>query len=108
MATTTQARPAHLHYRYAELAGQLLAVLLIGLICLAALLVNHYGDASTFNEGYTLGGDTSAVQLGVETRGAPGLFGDVKTPLGVASYATGADGGVFWCPAGETDIQCGA
>lgn len=77
-ATTTR----HLHYTYAQLAGQLLACLTIVLAVLGASLIDHYGDPSTYNEGYVLGGDTAAVELGLEVRGAPGLFGHLATPLG--------------------------
>lgn len=108
--TTTTTRPTQLHYRYATLAGQLLATLLIGLVVLAASLVSHYGNAITLNEGYVLGGDTSAIELGLETRGTPGMFGHLTTPLGTLDYVSDAVEGVVstWCPAGATDAECGA
>lgn len=79
------AKPTQLHYRYAELIGQVIAALAIGLIVLAASLVTHYGSTATLNEGYVLGSDTSAVQVGVETRGTPGIYGHV----GALSYYDG-------------------
>lgn len=109
---TTTTRPAHLHYRYAQLIGQLLVCLAIGAVVLLSLLVSHYGNASTFNEGYTVGGDTSAVELGLEVRGAPGMFGYAHTPWGVLGYFSTATGGTLdgftWCPTGDSDVECGA
>lgn len=83
------------------MAGVSVAALVIGIV----LALTHYGDAHTLNEGYAVGSDTARLQVGLETRGTPGVFGHLDTPWGVASDYTGT---FTWCPTGMTDMQCGS
>lgn len=87
----------------------------IATACFAAVLgAHHYGSASSEDEGYWLGVGASSqlgvgdgVQIAVETRGQPGeVFGQVVGPFGALTGDTAS--GLLWCPAGASDIDCGA
>lgn len=73
------------------------------LAVLVALCTSHYGDDTTANAGWTV--SHGATTLGFETRGDPGVFAQVWTPWGEVNYF---DQALTFCPAGWTDMQCGA
>lgn len=64
-------------HHYAIAAGQLLATLLIAVALVLLATLTHYGDATTLNQGYSVGSDTGLVEIGWETVGTPGPFGHI-------------------------------